>query len=99
MSNVRLDSNSFQTAINDDSNEQIDLIGGLFTIIESDPGIFTSLTCKLGVKHLEIIEVYVIEPWTVDHFNLCGLVFCFCWRKDMHRPANLKDPAAEHALN
>ncbi|KAK0218827.1 cysteine proteinase [Armillaria fumosa] len=90
-SNVR-DSNSSH----DDCNDQIDLVGGPFAVIESDPGVFTSLTHKLGVKHLEIVEVYDIEPWAVDHLHPYGLVFCFRWRKDTHRPADFKDPAAEH---
>ncbi|SJL18207.1 uncharacterized protein ARMOST_21785 [Armillaria ostoyae] len=59
-------------------------------------GVFTSLTRKLGVKHLEIVEVYDIEPWAVDHLHPYGLVFCFRWRKDTHRPTDFKDPAAEH---
>ncbi|PBK83197.1 cysteine proteinase [Armillaria gallica] len=59
-------------------------------------GVFTSLTLKLGVKHLDIVEVYDIEPWAVDHLHPYGLVFCFRWRKDTHRPTDFKDPAAEH---
>lgn len=97
------------------NSASLDLVGGPFAIIESDPrqalelhpysllilmytGIFTSLTCKLGVKHLEIVEVYDIEPWAIDHLHLYGLVFCFCWRKDTRRPTNFKDLAAEHVL-
>ncbi|KAK0470625.1 hypothetical protein IW261DRAFT_1000815 [Armillaria novae-zelandiae] len=92
-SNVQLDSHTSETAINDGSNDQIDLVGGPFAVIESDPGVFTSLTRKLGVKHLEIVEVYDIEPWAVDHLHPYGLVLCFRWRKDTHRPADFKDPA------
>ncbi|KAG7442154.1 cysteine proteinase [Guyanagaster necrorhizus] len=114
-SNVRLDSVPPETATNDDLNGQklsIDLVGGPFAVIESDPGepfssissilthvyagVFTTLTRKLGVKHLEIVELYDIEPWAVDHLHPYGLVFCFRWRKDTHRPAEFKDPAAEH---
>ncbi|KAK0200405.1 cysteine proteinase [Desarmillaria ectypa] len=97
--NVRLNSVSSEPAINNgfDSQESpMDLVGGPFAVIESDPGVFTSLTRKLGVKHLEIVEVYDIEPWAIDHLHPYGLVFCFRWRKDTHRPAEFKDPAAEH---
>ncbi|KAK0436391.1 hypothetical protein EV421DRAFT_1832025 [Armillaria borealis] len=80
-SNFRLDSASSETAINDDSDGQIDLVGGPFAVIESDPGVFTSLTRKLGVKHLEIVEVCDIEPWAIDHLHPYGLVFCFRWKK------------------
>lgn len=39
--------------------------------------------------------MYDIEPWAVDHLNPHGLIFCFYWRKDSHRPADFEDPAAE----
>jgi len=41
------------------------------------------------------VELYDIEPWAVDHLNPYGLVFCFHWAKDSHRPADFKDPTAE----
>ncbi|KAK0234743.1 hypothetical protein EDD85DRAFT_969778 [Armillaria nabsnona] len=71
-SNVRLNSAPSETAISDDSDGQIDLVGGPFVVIRQAhstsththyAGVFTSLTRKLGVKHLEIAEVYNIEPW------------------------------------
>lgn len=58
-------------------------------------GVFTSLTTKLGIPGLEIVELYDIEPWAVDHLSPRGLIFCFMWRKDAHRPADFEDPAAE----
>lgn len=91
----------------------IDLIGGPFAVIESDPGefrsasgiaqlisdaltgVFTTLTRKLGVKGVEVVEIYDIEPWAVDHIKPLGLFFCFLWHKDQHRPGDFKDPAAE----
>ena len=39
--------------------------------------------------------MYDIEPWAVDHLNPYGLIFCFMWHKDSHRPADFEDPAAE----
>ncbi|KAK0234734.1 hypothetical protein EDD85DRAFT_955578 [Armillaria nabsnona] len=74
LSNFRLDSASSEIAINDGSDGQIDLIGGPFAVIESDSGVFTSLTRKLGVKHLEIVELYDIEPRAVDHLHPYGLI-------------------------
>lgn len=57
---------------------------------------FTSLTRKLGIRGLEVVELYDIEPWAVDHLrNLRGLIFCFLWNKDAHHPADFEDPAAE----
>jgi ubiquitin carboxyl-terminal hydrolase L5 len=72
-----------------------DLVGGPFAVIESDPGVFTSLTRRLGIHRLELVELYDIEPWAVDHLSPYGLIFCFMWRKDAHRPADFNDPAAE----
>ncbi|CAA7269428.1 unnamed protein product [Cyclocybe aegerita] len=72
-----------------------DLVGGPFAVIESDPGVFTSLTRRLGVRGLELVELYDIEPWAVDHLSPHGLILCFLWRKDAHRPADFDDPAAE----
>ncbi len=37
-SDVRLNSAPSETAISDDSDGQIDLVGGPFAVIESDPG-------------------------------------------------------------
>ncbi|KZT30265.1 cysteine proteinase [Neolentinus lepideus HHB14362 ss-1] len=59
-----------------------DLIGGPFAVIESDPGVFSSLIRKLGVRGLELVEIYDIEPWAVDHLQPYGLIFCFLWGKD-----------------
>ncbi|KAJ7245049.1 hypothetical protein B0H12DRAFT_1203534 [Mycena haematopus] len=61
----------------------LDLIGEPFAVIESDPGI------------LELVELYDIEPWAVDHLQPRGLVFCFMWRTDAHKPSDFDDPAAE----
>ncbi|KAJ7095748.1 ubiquitin C-terminal hydrolase [Mycena belliarum] len=76
------------------SDESIDLVGSTFGVIESDPGVFTSLTRRLGIRGLELVELYDIEPWAVDHLRPRGLVFCFMWRKDTHRPGDFDDPAA-----
>lgn len=66
----------------DDKNEH-DLIGGPFAVIESDPGVFTTLARTLGVQGLQVVELYDIEPWASDHLHpIYGLIFCFLWRKD-----------------
>lgn len=31
----------------------------------------------------------------MDHLKPHGLIFCFLWSKDCHRPADFDDPAAE----
>ncbi|KAJ7119953.1 cysteine proteinase [Mycena crocata] len=75
--------------------EPIDLVGAPFAVIESDPGVFTSLTRRLGIQGLEVVELYDIEPYAVEHLSPRGLIFCFLWQKDVHRARDFKDPAAE----
>ncbi|KAG6828876.1 hypothetical protein H0H92_006485 [Tricholoma furcatifolium] len=82
-------------SVSSSTDQRVDLVGGPFTVIESDPGVFTSLTRNLGVSNIEVVEVYDIEPWAVDHLNPHGLIFCFRWKKDTHRPGDFRDPAAE----
>ncbi|CAL1702373.1 unnamed protein product [Somion occarium] len=57
--------------------DPLDLIGAPFAVIESDPGVFTMLMRKLGVHGLEVMELYDIEPWAVDHLDPHGLIFCY----------------------
>ncbi|KAJ7644005.1 ubiquitin C-terminal hydrolase [Roridomyces roridus] len=78
----------------DSSSSPLDLVGEPFAVIESDPGVFSSLTRRLGIRRVELIELYDIEPWAVEHLSPRGLVFCFLWRKDNHRPSDFADPAA-----
>ncbi|KAF9783901.1 cysteine proteinase [Thelephora terrestris] len=69
-------------AASNDRDEH-DLIGGPFAVIESDPGVFTTLVRSLGVQSLQVVELYDIEPWASDHLHpIHGLVFCFLWKKD-----------------
>ena len=63
--------------------------------IQQRVGVFTSLIRRLGVCGLEVLELYDIEAWAVDHLKPRGLIFCFLWRKDAHRPSDFEDPAAE----
>ena len=66
-----------------DDRSEHDLIGGPFAVIESDPGVFTTLVRTFGVQGLQVVELYDIEPWASDHLHpIYGLVFCFLWRKD-----------------
>lgn len=59
-----------------------DLVGGPFAVIESDPGVFTTLLRKLGVSGLEVTELYSVEPFATDHLNPYGLVFCYLCEDD-----------------
>ncbi|OSC98653.1 cysteine proteinase [Trametes coccinea BRFM310] len=54
-----------------------DLIGEPFAVVESDPGVFTTLIRRLGVRGLEVIELYSVEPYETDHLNPYGLILCY----------------------
>ena len=70
-----------------DDKDEHDLIGGPFAVIESDPGVFTTLVRALGVQGLQVVELYDIEPWASDHLHpIHGLIFCFLWKKDNDAP-------------
>jgi ubiquitin carboxyl-terminal hydrolase L5 len=73
----------------------IDLVGEPFAVIESDPGLFSTFIRSIGVQGCQVNELYSIEPWATDHLRPQGLIFCFLWRKDAHRPADFNDPDAE----
>ncbi|KAI0364650.1 cysteine proteinase [Pilatotrama ljubarskyi] len=59
------------------STPSLDLVGEPFAVIESDPGVFTTLIRKLGVQGLEVTELYSVEPHETDHLNPYGLIFCY----------------------
>ncbi|KAF8583304.1 cysteine proteinase [Ramaria rubella] len=75
-----------------------DLVGGPFAVVESDPGVFTSIIRGLGVEGVEVEEVYSIEPWAIDHLRprAKGLIFCFPHQKDFHPKSDFCDPTAQN---
>ena len=79
-----------------DNGSEHDLIGGPFTVIESDPGVFTTLVRTLGAQGLQVVELYDIEPWASENLHpIYGLVFCFLWRRDNDVPLNKKQNGLE----
>ncbi|EJD00538.1 cysteine proteinase [Fomitiporia mediterranea MF3/22] len=80
---------------NPPSNTEVDLVGGPFAVVESDPGVFTTLIRKLGIKGIEVEEVYDIQPWGLDHLKPKGLILCFNWKHDKYHPHDFLDPAAK----
>lgn len=86
-----------------DARSEHDLIGGPFAVIESDPGVFTNLVRTLGVRGLQVVELYDIEPWASDHLHpIYGLVFCFLWKKDndvlsKKKPESIEDGGDDSA--
>ncbi|EIN09393.1 cysteine proteinase, partial [Punctularia strigosozonata HHB-11173 SS5] len=59
-------------------------------------GVFTTLVRALGIPKVEVVELYDIEPWATDHLGSpIGLIFCFLYQKDKHRPREFRDSAGE----
>lgn len=72
-----------------------DLVGGPFSVIESDPGVFTALSRKLGIRGLELTELYTLDDQTLETLHPYGLVFCFRHSAHSKPPPELPDPDAE----
>ena len=63
---------------------------------------FTALIRGLGVRGLEVTEIYDIEPWATDHLKPYGLILCYPFgddeeneSKDTYDDSSL-DPDAEN---
>lgn len=61
-----------------------DLVGGPFAVIESDPGVFTSLLQKLGICGLEFTELYDLEQLAgLGPAEPRGLILCLPYGRDV----------------
>merc|ERR1719284_342037 len=59
--------------------------------IESDPGVFTELVQKIGVKGIQFEEVFVLDDDVLNQIKpIHGLIFLFKWKKEPEKRETLE---------
>ncbi|PVF97464.1 cysteine proteinase [Serendipita vermifera] len=73
-------------------DDRRDLVGGPYAVIESDPGVFTSIIHKLGVQGVEAQEVMSLDDLDlVPSYRPYGFIFCFKWAEDSYENEDYED--------
>ena len=72
-----------------------DASAGGWTLIESDPGVFSELLAKMGVEGCQVEELYGLDAESLGHAAPYGLVFLFKWRgSEQEAPSSSPPPSS-----
>lgn len=66
----------------------------ILTINNINKGVFTSLIRKLGIKGVEVTEVYDIS----NQIKAKGFILCFTWRDEKHHTSNSLDTETKNKI-
>jgi ubiquitin carboxyl-terminal hydrolase L5 len=60
-----------------------------WSLLESDPGLFSELLNDLGVKNVDVEEVWSLDDLILkSEENTCGIIFLFKWQGGRHSSMN-----------
>ncbi|KAI8143233.1 ubiquitin carboxyl-terminal hydrolase [Fennellomyces sp. T-0311] len=66
---------------------------GNWCLIESDPGVFTELISGMGVRGVQVEEIWSLDESTMEQLKpILGLIFLFKWQGSSQEPAATPTP-------